>query len=231
MSRARSLVALLLVAAAVALVLLPRGRRPEGDATTASSIALYGYDDSGNPLWEIRARDGRIEESVQTLNGVTIGFHSKGGSAMSVRGDRLERSDGVSRLSGNVRIDRDDLRMEVEMLMWDEAAEHLESGPIALETEDVRVSAAGFGYDLETETASFTGGVEASVGTDPGWTIQSDRAEEREGVVVFRDGVTADSENGRLSAESVRVDEDGMRAAGDVVALIDLRATGEPNDT
>jgi len=231
MSRAKSLLALLLVAAAVALVFLPRGERPADNATTARSIALYGYGEDGAPLWEIRAEGGRIDESAQTLNGVTIDFYGEDDSTMSIRGDRLERSAAVSRLFGNVRIDWDDLRMEVEALTWDEAVERLESGPIALETEDARVSAAGFGYDLETETASFTGGVEASVGTDPGWTIRSDRAEEQDGVVVFRDGVTAESEDGHLSAESVRLDDDGMRATGRVVAQLDLREMREPDDT
>jgi hypothetical protein len=231
MSRAKGFLALCLLAAAVALVFLPRGRRPADDATTARSIALYGYDEAGDPLWEIRAEDGRIDESTQTLSGVTVDFHGDDGSAMRIRGDRLERSGDVSRLSGNVRIDQDDLHMEVEAVTWDEAVERLESGPIVLETQDVRVSAAGFAYDLQAETASFTGGVEASAGANPGWTIRSDRAEEHDGVVVFRDGVTADSEDGHLSAESVRLDEDGMRATGRVAAQLNLREMGELDDT
>lgn len=232
MSRAKSLLALLLIGAVVALVFLPRGRSPADNATIARSIRLYGYDDDGAPLWEIRAEGGRIDESAQTLNGVAIDFHNEEGSTMSIRGDRLERIEGVSRLSGNVRIDRsDDLHMDVEALTWNEAEERLESGPIDLLTEDLRVSAAGFEYDLETETASFTGGVEASLGTEPEWTIRAERAEEHDGVVIFRVGVIAESEDGRLSAESVRLDEDGMQATGLVAARLNLDEIGEPDDT
>lgn len=232
MSRASGLLALLLIGAVVALVFLPRGRSPTDDSTIARSIRLYGYDDDGAPLWEIHAETGRIDESVQTLDGVTVDFHSEDGSTMCIRGNHLERTEGVSRLSGDVRIDRgDDFQMEVEALIWNEAEERLESGPIALSTEDLRVSAARFGYDLETETASFTGGVEASVGTTTEWRIRAERAEGYDSVVVFRDGVIAESEDGHLSAESVRLDDDGMQATGHVVAQLDLREMREPNDT
>ena len=244
------------------LVFLPRGRDPADDATIAKSIMLYGYADDGAPLWQIRAQDGRIDGSAQTLNGVAIDFYGEDLSTLSIRGDRLERTEAVSRLSGNVRIERTDgLLLEAEALAWNEADEHLESGLINLSAEDLRVSAAGFEYDLETETASFTGGVEAFASLETEWTIRADRAEERDGVVVFRDGVTAESEDGEsfrcerlevesetesvdlsgdvigdwssghLSAESVRLDGNGMRAAGRVVARLDLEELRKRDDT
>lgn len=244
------------------LVFLPRGRNPVDDTTIAELITLYGYADDGTPLWEVRAQDGRIDGSAQTLSGVAIDFHGEDLSTLSIHGDRLERTEGVSRLSGNVRIERtDDLLLETEALTWNEADERLESGPIDLSTADLHVSAAGFGYDLETETASFTGGVEAFASLEAEWTIRADRAEERDGVVVFREGVTAESEDdesfrceqlevdsetetvhlsgevigdwssGHLSAESVWLDGNGMRAAGRVTARLDLEELRRVDDT
>lgn len=231
------------------------------DATIARSITLYGYDD-GALLWEIRAQDGRIDGSGQTLSGVAIDFHGKDLSTLSIHGDRLERTEAVSRLSGNVRIERtDDLLLETEALTWNEADERLKSGPIDLSTADLHVSAAGFGYDLQTETASFTGGVEAFASLEAEWTIRADRAEERDGVVVFRESVTAESEDGEsfrcerldvdskteiahlsgdvigdwpsghLNAESVRLDGNGMRAAGRVTARLNLEELRRVDDT
>ena len=231
------------------------------DATIARSITLYGYDD-GALLWEIRAQDGRIDGSNQTLSGVAIDFHGEDLPTLSIHGDRLERTEAVSRLSGNVRIERtDDLLLETEALTWNEADERLESGPIDLSTADLHVSAAGFGYDLQTETASFTGGVEAFASLEAEWTIRADCAEERDGVVVFRESVTAKSEDGEsfrcerldvdseteiahlsgdvigdwpsghLSAESVRLDGNGMRAAGRVTARLNLEELRRVDDT
>jgi lipopolysaccharide export system protein LptA len=262
MSRATSLLALLFLGIVVVLVFLPRERHPVDDATIARSITLYGYAEDGSPLWEIRARDGRIDGSDQTLSGVAIDFYGEDLSTLSIRGDRLKRTESVSRLSGNVRIERtDDLLLEAEALTWDEAAERLESGPIDLSTADLHVSAAGFGYDLETETASFTGGVEAVASLEAEWTIRADRAEERDGVVVFHESVVAESEDGEsfvcdrlevdsetetvhlsgevigdwssghLSAESLRLDGNGMRAAGRVTARLDLEELRKADDT
>ena len=262
MSRTTGLLALLFLGIVAVLVFLPRGRHPTDDATVARSITLYGYDDSGAPLWEIRAQDGRIDRSDQTFSGVAIDFYGEDLSALSIHADRLERSEAVSTLSGNVRIERtDDLLLETEALSWNEAGEYLESGPVDLSAEDLHVSAAGFGFDLETETASFTGDVEALVSLEAEWTIRAARAEERDGVVVFREDVTAESEDGEsfrcrqlevdsetetvhlsgevigdwtsghLIAESVRLDGNGMRAAGRVAARLDLGELAEANDT
>ena len=260
MSRTKGLLALLFLGIVVVLVFLPRGRSPADSATTAQSITLYGYSDGGAPLWEIHASDGRIDGPAQTLNEITIIFYEDNLSTLSIRGDRLERTDAVSRLTGDVRIERtDDLLLEVEALIWDETNDQLESGPVDLAAENLRMSAATFGYDLETETASFTGGVEAFASLETEWTIRADRAEEHDGVVVFRDGVTAESEDGEsfrceqleveaetvhlaggvigdwssghLSAESVRLDENGIRAAGHVAARLDLKELRKRDDT
>jgi hypothetical protein len=262
MSRAKILLALFFLGIVVVLIFLPRGGNPVNDVTIARSITLYGYADDGAPLWEIHARDGRIDGPGQILSGVAIDFYGEDLSTLSIHGDRLERTGAVSRLSGNVRIERtDDLLLEAEALTWDEAEERLESGPIDLSSADLHVSALGFGYDLETETASFTGGVEASASLEAEWTIRADRAEEHDGVVVFREGVTAESEHGEsfrcerlevdtkaeiahlsgevigdwpsghLSAESVQLDGDGMRAAGHAMARLDLEELRRVDDT
>lgn len=261
MSRATLLVALLLVALVVVLVFLPKGKDPGSEATIAETIAVYGYDDDGAPLWEIRARSGRITGSDQRLDDVAIDFFDAESSTLSLRGDHLERSESTSRLSGGVRIERDDdLLLTTEALTWDEADEQLESGPVELSTEDLRVSAAAFGYDLHSSTAQFTGGVEASVALDTSWTIVADRAEEHDGRVTFQQDVVAESEDdqsfaaerlevdpeaetvrlsggvvgewasGRLSAETVELDSEGIRAAGGVTARLDLEEMRGSND-
>ncbi len=262
MRRTTGLLALLLVGIVVALVFLPRGRNPASDATMAESITLYGYADDGTPLWRIHAQDGRIDGSDQTLSGVSIDFYDEDLSTLSVRGDRLERTEAVSRLSGEVRIERtDDLLLRTDALAWNEADERLESGRIDLSAADLHVSAAGFGYDLRTAMASFTGGVEASADLETEWTIRADRAEEHDGVVVFWDEVTAESgddetfrcerlevepeteiahlsgdvvgdwPSGHLSAGAVRLDGEGLRASGRVAARLDLDELRGSDDT
>ncbi len=232
MSRAKGLLAILVVAILAGLVFLPRGRSPASDTTVARTIALYGYAEDGSPLWEIRAQEGRLDESTQTLTGVAIDFHNEDGSSMSVLGDRLERADGVGRLSGNVRIDQsEDFHMEVDALTWNEAEERLDSGPTDLSTEDLHLSAARFGYDLQSETAAFDGGVEATSRLETEWAIQAERAEERDGVVTFLGGVTVESEEGHVHAESVRLDENGIMATGGVEARLELKGSREPDDT
>jgi lipopolysaccharide export system protein LptA len=232
MSRAKGLLAILVVAILVGLVFLPRGRNPASNETVARAIALYGYAEDGAPRWEIRAREGRLDGSTQALTDVAVDFHNDDGSTMSARGDRLDRTDGVGRLSGDVRIEQSgDFRMEVETLTWNEAEERLDAGPIGLSTDDLRLSAARFGYDLRAETASFEGGVEATARLETEWAIRAERAEERDGVVTFLGGVTVDAEEGRVRAESVRLDEDGILAVGGVEARLDLGGSGEPDGT
>ncbi len=261
MSRAKSLLALLFVGIVIALVFLPRERNPGDDATIAESISVSGYTSDGSLLWDLRAQDGRLDGPDQTLHEVTLDFYGEDSSAMSIRGDRLERAEASSRLSGNIRIEReDDLLLEVESLTWNEVDEKLSSGPIALTSEDLCVSAAQFVYDLETETASFSGDVEAIAKLETDWAIQADRAEEQGGVVVFRGAIRAASEDsesfrctslkietetkvaylsgdvvgewpsGQLSAESVRWNEDGVHAIGRVEARLDLEELRKSND-
>ncbi len=261
MPRAKSLLALLVVAIALVLVFLPRGGDTDDDATTAKTITLYGYSD-GTLLWEIRAAGGRVNGDDQTLSDVAIDFHGSDAATLRIRGDRLDRTEGTARLSGNLRIERtDDLLLETEAVTWIEADERLEAGPIALTTETLDVSAAGFEYDLASETATFTGGVEAIADLESTWTIRASDAEERDGVVSFRHGVTAESEggesfrcerlevdsngeaarlvgeaegewsSGRLTAASIRMDEDGLHASGGVTARLDLEEMGAADDT
>jgi hypothetical protein len=262
MSRAKGFLALLFVGMVVALMFLPRGRTPSENVTVAESIRLYGYAADGAPLWEIRARDGRIDGPDQSLNGISIDFHGEDLAALRIHGDRLERSDAISRLSGDVRIERaTDLLLETQTVVWDETEQLLESGSIDLFTEDLRMSAAEFGYDLESETASFAGGVEAVADLETEWTIRADRAEEHDGVVVFFDGVTAESKDGEsfrcerlevepevetvrlsggvigdwssghLTAESVQWDKEGTWATERVAARLDLQELRISDDT
>ncbi len=234
MSRAKGFIALLFVAIAATLMLvfLPRGRSPSDDWTTARSVSLFGYTEDGSPQWEIHAADGQIDDSSQRLSGIAIDFFAEGQDPLGIRSDRLERTETISRLSGNVRIEQaDDLLLTTEELTWDESGERLASGPVDLVAGDVRMSAAEFGYDLRDETASFTGGVEATADLEEEWSIRADRAEEHNGEVSFLGGVSAESSAGCLSAETVRVAEDGIRAIGGVSARLDLGVLGEPDDT
>lgn len=259
MPRTKILLALLAVAIVLALVLLPRGRGPVDEATVAEVITFYGYTKEGTPLWEIHAESGRIDGAEQWLHGVSVDFYDEEGPALHVRGAELHRTPGVSRLSGGVRIERgDDLVLETDAVSWDEARDRLEAGAIDLTTPELRVSAARFEYELETAAASFAGGVDASADLDARWTIEADRAEERDGVVTFRGGVIAESEDGasfrcerleaesesetarltggvvgdwasgHLSADSVRFDDDGIHATGGVTARLDW---GESRDS
>lgn len=262
MSRAKSFLAILFLAAVGTLLFLPRGENPIIEDTVAESVTVRGYTDGGEPLWTVHAEEGRFDATHQILDRVTVEFHGEDRTTMNVQGDRLERTDEISRLSGNVRIERsDDLHLNVDSLTWNESAERLESGPMELSTETLRVSAAEFGYDLSAETASFSGDVEAEVDFETDWVIQADHAEESKGIVEFRGGVIAESaENesfrceslqiktdqeiaclsgdvvgqwpsGELSAESVCLDKSGVQAKGHVVARLDLEELRTSDDT
>jgi lipopolysaccharide export system protein LptA len=262
MSRAKILLALVAVAAALVLIFLPHGGdEPADDATAATAISLYGYDD-GDLLWEIRAAHGRIDGDEQTLHGVEVAFHGDGDDPLQIRGEQLERSGDSARLSGDIRIERtDDLFLETEALTWIEADERLEAGPIVLLAEALTISAERFGYDLVTGSSSFTGHVEASADLGSDWTIRAERAEEQDGIVTFDGTVTAESgEEGafrcdrlevdseaqqvrllgdvdgewasvRLNAGSIEMDDDGLRAADRVSARLDLQEMGGADDS
>ena len=260
MSRTKIILVLAVVAAALVLILLPRKHGPVEDATTVASISLYGYDD-GKLLWEIRAADGRIDDDDQTLRDVAIAFHGAEGDPLHLRGERLDRSGKMARLTGDIRIERtDELLLETEELTWIEADDRLEAGPISLSTEILRIAADGFEYDLTTGASTFTGGVEARADLESDWAIRAEHAGERDGIVSFDGSVTAESSDdgtfrcdrlevdseaervhllgnvdggwtsAQLSAGSVELDDDGLRAAGGVSARLDLNEMGGSDD-
>lgn len=260
MSRTKILLVLVVIAAALVLIFLPRRDGPVDDATTAASISLYGYDD-GELLWEIRAADGRIDGDNQALRDVEVAFHSAEGDPLRLRGERLDRSGEIARLTGGIRIERaDELLLETEALNWFEAYDRLEAGPISLSTEILHIAADEFGYDLATGASTFAGSVEAHADVGSNWMILAERAGERDGIVSFSGSVKAESADdgtfrcerlevdseaervrllgdvdgewtsAQLSAESVELDDKGLRAAGRVSARLDLEEMGESGD-
>ena len=261
MSRAKSLAALVLLGAVLAFVFFPRTRHSETPAVTVTdAIQLFGYGDDGSLQWELRAATGSMDSSEQVLEDVSVRFFGQDQSALAIRGDRLVRSDGESRLSGDVRMERsEDVTLDVDTLTWDETSEQLASGAVAVESDDLSVSAGGFGYDLTTETASFVDGVEARVALETAWTVRSSRAEEHSGVMVFADGVEAESADGEhfecdslaveertatlrgdvtgtwtsgsVNAAVIELSDTGIRASGGVVARLDLQALEKTDES
>lgn len=243
------------------VLFLPRETREADHATAASRISLFGYTGDGTLLWQIQADSGRIEATDQTLENVCVDFYDADGPELSVRGDRLERASGVSRLTGAVRIERSGgSQMRLEALTWHEAAEQLAAGPVELSADRLTLSAAQFEYDLRTGSASFGGSVQVSVSWESTWIIRADRAEGHDDVTILRGGVVAESEegesfrcesmevdpasgtaflsggvvgewpSGELLATSVRLDEEGIHAAGSVVGRVHLDLSEHPDD-
>ncbi len=199
MRRTGRFIVLVVIAAAGGVALAvwwpSAGNRAVPDVTRADAMTVYGYANRDTPLWRMEAESGTIDERDQTLHDVTISFYEGDGTATRVRGDRLERTDAIGRLTGEVRMERPDgLLLTTASVTWDEADERLEAGPIVLTTSELRMSAVTFAYDLASDTASFGGGVEATADWETSWTLEASRAEEHDGVMTFYGAVTATSD-------------------------------------
>jgi len=201
MSRTKWLVAILSLAVAGLLLLLPRGGTPTGPSEIiATSITLHGYSTSGTSEWEIQATEGSIADEEGTLRNVAIRFFAEDGSQLSVAGAELLRTRGESLMPGAVRIEQEDgFLLETSDLAWSEAEDVLHAGPVAFEQRDIRLEAQSFAYDLSTQAARFDGSVVASFDV------------------------------GALEAETAQWTEEGLSASGGVALHVDL-ATWEALD-
>jgi len=227
MSRAKRIVPLIVVAAILAIVLLPR--RPVGpdDPFVASGVVLRSYTDAGDLSWEVEAQSGEVVDEEAILTGVILRFLSSNEVAMTASADQFVQGEETSILSGNVRIEREDeLRLRTEEMSWHEREEKLEAGPVELEARDLLVIGDRFEYDLETERATISGAVRAD---DPSneETYRCDRIEADEDAVYLSGSVEAEFEDGGLTADRVRIDEDGLTAEGSVSLHFDPAATSE----
>jgi len=197
MSRAkrRLLVLVVLIGAAVAAILLvPRGTLPPGEPFAASGVVLHTYTEAGELAWEVSAASGEIVDEQGALADVRIRFLHTGEESLTATADRFVQGEEISTLSGNVRIEREDLVLATDAMTWNEREERLSADDVELWSEGVAVTGSRFAYDLRDERATIEGGVEAT----------------------FPEGT--------LHAEEATIDERGLTVSGQASLRLDLGA-------
>ncbi len=227
MSRAKRTLPILLIAAVLAIVFLPRRSFEPDDRFAAGGVVLRSYTDAGDLSWEVEAQSGEVIDGEGTLTDVVLRFLSGGVVEMRATADRFARGEETSTLSGTVRIERKDgLRLATEEMSWYEQKERLEAGPIELEVRNLLVTGEHFEYDLAGERATITGDVRATARSE-GDDYRCDRIETDEKTVRMIGSVEARFREGGLTADDLRIDEGGLTATGDVSLRLDLAAATE----
>jgi len=131
-----------------------------------------------------------------------------------------------------VTVARDDgLQLETHDLVWREADDWLDSGPVHLSHHNAELSASRFSYDLSARRGWFTDGVEATIVQDGERVhVRANQGEEGDDRLVLEGDVSIHSENGNtFTCRRLETDLGGTFAqlSGDVHATLssgDLQA-------
>jgi len=228
MSRASAILVVLLVAGLAAILFWPQ-RHSGGDAPFAAvGVTVRTYTGSGDPSWEVRAREGIVIGGTGTLSGVEIVFLSDDEITMTATADRLTQAERTSTLAGGVTVERSDgLRLETDELVLREDAETLDADAIALSVRDLRVEGGGFAYDLGSERATLSRNVVATLDRDSPVTVRGERAEESDDVLAVEGDVRVETFGGEYRCHRIEATEEAVRLLGDVSGTFaegDLRA-------
>ena len=212
MSRATSLVIVLILIIGGAILLFRRPSPVEDNTLSAEQIVLTGHRDDGSLAWFIQAQTGSLDESDGMLESVELTFFRSGDANIIVRGDQLSRdsNSGGSTLSGSIHIEQADfLSLETETIFWDERNDVLESGSVIIERELASIEAGAFQHDLGEGLTTLTRGVEAQlIQEDTEYVVRSDSAEATSDQLALLGNVSIQSEAGdtyrcqRLESES-----------------------------
>jgi len=238
---------------AVFFLLSHREAGVEPSPTVVAGIVLYGYTDDGEISWVTEAEEGRIEEGAEELTGVTIRFPGDEEEDLLISAPALTGRSGLRRLTGGVRVELgDELRLMADTIVWNDDTDTLSSPHIELVYGKIEGRGERFNYDIAGRLAVLEGGVSGTISREEPISIRGERAEESEGrlviegdVVVESDGktyrcprlesdgsgediilsggVTASLSDARLSADTIRIDQDGISVSGSVVLDIDLK--------
>ena len=257
MSKAKIVIAILLVVTCgIALILLPhREAETERAPARVGGISLYGYTKEGDLAWAMTAEEGEIDKETEDLTGISIRFPEEDGTYLVISAPSLVQKRGLRRLSGGVRIEREDgLIMTCDSLDWDDEASLLSADRVELSYGKIEASGGGFRYDIEGEISSFSNGVEGKIEREGAISVRGERAEESGGriviignvlvrseedtyrcdrlesdgegeEVVLTGGVTALMSEGKLIGERLVIGPDGISASGSLV--LDLNLEGE----
>jgi len=222
MSRARTILLVLLIVGIAAVLFLPRRLDTRDVPFTAAGVTLHTYTDSGELSWEVRAGGGEVVGDMGTLSDVKIRFVSSDETSLTAAAGHLSRTERESTLTEEVRIERDDgLRLETEEMIWNEGEERLRSGPITLSLRDLTVEGEQFDYDIREKRASITGGVLATIDRDPPVTIFGERAEEANDILAVEGDVRVETDDGVYRCDRIEAEDEVVRLVGNVVAGFD----------
>jgi len=228
MSRASAVLVVLLVAGLAAILFWPQ-RTGEGDAPfAAAGVTLRTYTESGDPSWEVRAREGVVVGEAGTLSDVEIVFLSGDEVTMTAIAEQLTQAERTSTLAGGVTVERSDgLHLEADELVLREDEETLYADAIALSVRDLHVEGEGFAYDLGSERATLSRNVVATLDRDPPVTVRGERAEESDDVLAVEGDVRVETSDGEYRCDRIEAEEESVRLLGDVAGTFaegDLRA-------
>jgi len=198
MSRATSLVIVLILIIGGAILLFRRLSPVEDSTLSAEQIVLTGHRDNGSPAWSIQAQTGSLDEADGMLGSVELTFFKDSDAHIVVRGDQLSRDSAGSTVSGSIHIEQaDTLSLETETIFWDERNDVLESGPVIIEMELASIEAGAFQHNLGEGLTTLTRGVEAQLTQeDTEYVVRSDSAEATSDQLALLGNVSIQSEGG-----------------------------------
>ncbi len=246
MSKAKGFVLVFLIlglAAGGYLLFRPRPAPPPAE-DTMTGVALFGYDADGNRSWRVEAKEGRMERDKGELRDVTLTLYESGEARLTASAPVLSFDGDRARLTGGVTtlLNGED-RLITDEIAWTRDTGALFGGRVEIVSSAGRIEAEGFSYDPGSGGLSLEGGVRAEL-TDPerisavgdaaeynsgritlsgdvritssGETYRCRTAEYDSGTVLLSGGVEGEIGNGTLTADEVRVSDDGVTASGGV---------------
>lgn len=206
----------------MAILFLPRRLADTDVPFVAAGVTLRTYTGSGEPAWEVYAREGEVVGESGTLSNVEVRFLSSDETALTATAARLAQAERTSTLSGGVVIEREDgLRLETEEITWDEEEERLLAGSITLAIRNLSVEGESFAYDLRDERATIAGGVRATIDRDPPLLVVGERAEEADEVLAVEGDVRIESPDGIYRCDRIEAHEETAALLGGVEAHFD----------
>ena len=183
---------------------------------TATGISMFGYNDAGTLAWETSASSGTLTPSDGALQDVDVRFFSGDETLLVASGDHLDQDDRVSRLHGDVVVERSDgLRLTTDALHWMTDSDRLEAGEVHIDWGEIALNAHTLSYDLSTETAFLREGIDMTIDRESVWSIRAETAEVSEAGAGLEGNVEIVSEDEAYRCERVETD-----AAGETVQLI-----------
>ncbi|UCF10421.1 MAG: hypothetical protein JSW65_01705 [Candidatus Bipolaricaulota bacterium] len=249
--RAIQLAAVLLVAAGIALLMIP----PEGDVprseSAAQGILVRRYDLAGDLAWEVSARRGSLEGRDARLEEVDVVFVRDGDTLLTAIAAEMVVTPTRAELLGGVTAGQEGrYELTTEALHWTSEAETLVAEKTTLTFDRGVIFADGFRYAPREERASLVGDVHGTLDLDEPaafrgeravwegdeqllieevevrhgeWTYRADRAElsPDEESVAFSGGTTVALRSAELTADGVILDRSGLRAHGAVTVILD----------